>query len=98
MKTLFEVANGQDTVKVIQVDAERVEIAITIRGTSKVVTLAADRALHMATAIQFENVGLLMHVAENELDDVTCAAVGQALLFGPAKRTLDRQRHHRPFP
>ena len=89
-KRLFEMMTADGAVQVTQADPERVTFAIGVVGDVNVVHLRVEEALALCTAILRENLGLLMHVAEHELDDETCAAVGQAYLFGPAKRALDR--------
>jgi hypothetical protein len=81
---------GTAGVRATQIDADHVEIDVLIDGQLNTAKLTTVQAVALATAILATNPGHAMHQAE-QLDDTTCAALGQAFLIPAARRSLERE-------
>ena len=89
-QTLFEAVQGSDGVRVVQPDADHVDVELLIDGTCDVARLTTVQAVALAIAILAANPGHTMHQGER-LDDVTASMLGQAFLIPVGRRALARQ-------
>jgi hypothetical protein len=89
VKVLFEVVNGEAGVRVSQDGDAHLVLETVIEGQLHRSRLDAEQAVALATSILRENAGMTMRFAE-QLDDETCALLGQAFLYPAAKRSLAR--------